>query len=299
LLPVFCGLGAFSANATAQKLSPGLQLRHGYLSSRVLGYALALFAWARGECEPGWSDHLRDDARQAMTKGLKYLSKTGDSVFEPTVALDQRRCSVGQSLDRVRAKSPSQRLAALWYLKSHGDFSRSVSAAVQRCLCDSDVAVRRASAALIPKLADPDANLQDDLLDAVRDSDADVRAHAAHAIGEKGFSGPDVELGLEPLLDDTNRNVLISTATTLARMGVSDELVIEKLGKRFKTALVECNYGFAQLLAAPLHQMHGDINEFAESFFAHDAELLQQAQDVLAEIPETLTNHEKERSPYQ
>lgn len=286
LLPVFCGMGVFSANATAQELTPEHLPRGGYLSSRVLGYALALFAWARGENEPTWAAHLRDDAGEVLMKSLKFLNKSNDNVFDPTAAPDKRRWSVSQSLERISAKSASQRLAALWFLKEHGDFSKPVSEAVQGCLRDGDVAVRRAAAALITKLEHPSADLQDDLLDAVRDSDPNVRAHAALAIGEKGFSGPDVELGLEPLLNDTNKTVLISTATTMARMGVNDPAVIEKLGKRFKTALVECNYDYAQLLAEPIGTMHGDIYEFARSYFAHDPELLEQAQTCLAEMNE-------------
>lgn len=286
LLPVFCGLGVFSTNATAEELSPDLLKRSGFLSSRVLGYALALFTWARGENQPTWIENLRDDAGEVMIKGLKYLAKANDCVFEPTIAPDKRKWSVGQSLERISSKSASHRLAALWYLKGHGDFSKSVSEAVQGCLRDSDVAVRRAAVSLVPKLAAPDANLQDDLLDAVRDSDAAVRAYAALAIGEKGFSGADVELGLEPLLSDTNRDVLVSTASTMAKLGVTDPAIIEKLGKRFKTALVECNYDFARMLVAPIGEMHGDINEFAKSFFAHDPELLEQAQTVLDEMDE-------------
>ena len=286
IVPVFCGMGAFSANATSQELTSEQLPRGGYLSSRLLGYALALFSWAREDTQPAWATYLRDDAGEVLMKSLKYLAKSNDSVFEPTAPPDQREWSVAQSLEKVTANSASQRLAALWYFKRHGDFSRPVSESIQGCLRDSDVAVRRAAVALIAKIEAPNENLQDDLLDAVRDSDPNVRAHAAMAIGEKGFHGPDIELGLQPLLNDTNKSVLVSTATTMARLGVKDPAVIEKLGKRFKTALVECNYDYALMLAEPIEVMYGNINDFARSYFAHDPELMERAQNCLAEMRE-------------
>ena len=284
LLTVYCGLGVFSANATARQLAPGTMPRSGYLASRVVGYALALYAWARARRQPAWSEYLRHDALDAMQRGLRYLAKSADCVFQPTAGPDASRWTVGQALEKLTARSASTRLAALWCLEGHGDFSADVSAGVQASLRDRDVAVRRAAAALTPKLANANVNLQDDLLDAIRDSDSEVRALAAHAIGQHGFSGADVELGLEPLLNDPDRSVLMGTATTLAKIGIKDDATIERLGKRFKAALVDCNYEFAQQLALPIAEMHGDIHEFANAFFAHDDELLEQARSVLEEL---------------
>ena len=44
----------------------------------MYGYALALFAKARGERKPGWLKHLRPDVRVPCKRGIRYLTETGD-----------------------------------------------------------------------------------------------------------------------------------------------------------------------------------------------------------------------------
>lgn len=62
LLPVFLGAGVFLANATVESTSESTGTYHswsisrrGYLNSITLGYALALFAFGRGEDRPAWA----------------------------------------------------------------------------------------------------------------------------------------------------------------------------------------------------------------------------------------------------
>ena len=83
LLPIVCGLGIFSANATL--IEDSYQMANmpwrsvtkvGNLPSRMLGYALAIFAWLRDEQRPAWACHLRPDPRSAFNAGLKHLQKT-------------------------------------------------------------------------------------------------------------------------------------------------------------------------------------------------------------------------------
>lgn len=42
----------------------------------MFGYALALFAWLRGESKPEWTDYLEGDSREFYKQGAKYLEKT-------------------------------------------------------------------------------------------------------------------------------------------------------------------------------------------------------------------------------
>lgn len=83
LLPVFLGLGIFMANATVveRNWSAGgwnfsQYSKQGYLSSVVLGYALAAFAHLRDERHPSWAHHLRTDARVCLVEGLRFLRRT-------------------------------------------------------------------------------------------------------------------------------------------------------------------------------------------------------------------------------
>jgi hypothetical protein len=86
LLTVFLGLGIFTANSAFkfnQWTGGGKQgweaKRLGYLTESMFGYALALFAWARGEDKPQWSKYLEGNVKYYFRSGLKYLEKTGDS----------------------------------------------------------------------------------------------------------------------------------------------------------------------------------------------------------------------------
>src|SRR5262249_42763336 len=88
LLPVCVGLGVFAANATLQvatgndgTMSWWRMTTNSSLPSRVFGYALALFAFARGEERPAWSGALRPDAEASLRDGLRYLQKTKDTLF--------------------------------------------------------------------------------------------------------------------------------------------------------------------------------------------------------------------------
>jgi hypothetical protein len=88
LLTVFLGLGVFTGNAVfsfrqwTDAFSQGWQTeRRGYMSEEMFGYALALFAWVRGEQHPAWSKHLEGNVRDYFKGGLKYLEKTGDTLL--------------------------------------------------------------------------------------------------------------------------------------------------------------------------------------------------------------------------
>lgn len=101
LLAVYSGLGVFGANAAVEvevdplanvraAASRGLsqgrsKFRHRtYLSEEMHGYALACFAFMRGEARPKWSKHLDTNPRAYMRQSLGYLSQ---HPAEPLVAL--------------------------------------------------------------------------------------------------------------------------------------------------------------------------------------------------------------------
>lgn len=80
LLTVFYGLGIFNANTTVifeqwtNAQYQGWQIGGGgYLSEEAFGYALALFARARGEGKPAWAKYLNTNVRTYLKRALKYL----------------------------------------------------------------------------------------------------------------------------------------------------------------------------------------------------------------------------------
>jgi hypothetical protein len=92
LLTVQLGLGIFTANSAFRftQWSGGFKQgwraeRLGYLSERMFGYALALFAWNREESKPEWSKYLEGNVKDHFKSALKYLQKT----VEPNVSTDR------------------------------------------------------------------------------------------------------------------------------------------------------------------------------------------------------------------
>jgi hypothetical protein len=77
LFAVFCGFGIFSANAAFEfRNSRGSYRtsRLGYLTEPMYGYALARYAWLRGEPAPDWARHLDTNPRIYLRDGLRFLA---------------------------------------------------------------------------------------------------------------------------------------------------------------------------------------------------------------------------------
>ena len=80
LATVFLGLGIFNANSATrfQQHDDGTKQgwsfqRLGYLSEPMFAYALAVFAWERGEKNPAWAKHLRLNVGTYFRQSLKVL----------------------------------------------------------------------------------------------------------------------------------------------------------------------------------------------------------------------------------
>jgi hypothetical protein len=86
LLPVCFGLGVLASDASlydqqwSQAGWSGWSLsRSGYYNAAELGYALALFARARGESNPVWAQNLRLDSRVAAAQAWQFFEQHEES----------------------------------------------------------------------------------------------------------------------------------------------------------------------------------------------------------------------------
>jgi hypothetical protein len=84
LLTVCLGLGIFGANASVRdrgwtegNMAGWSVGRLGYLGQDTWGYALALFAWVRGDGGAAWASHLRPDVRKVFKQASRYLDRQG------------------------------------------------------------------------------------------------------------------------------------------------------------------------------------------------------------------------------
>jgi hypothetical protein len=88
LAAIYVGLGIFTSNRLLRRkgwVEGNLEYwqlqRKGYISPEMAGWALTLFAFARGESDPKWAKYLDADGKGYLKQGLRYLQKTGDQSF--------------------------------------------------------------------------------------------------------------------------------------------------------------------------------------------------------------------------
>lgn len=86
LLTVWSGLGIFTANSTFKfrQWSGGFKQgwesrRLGYLTEQMFGYALAWFAFTRGERRPAWSTYLQGNSGHYFKVSMRFLEKVRGS----------------------------------------------------------------------------------------------------------------------------------------------------------------------------------------------------------------------------
>ena len=191
LLPVFFRLGIFSANATIREKFGQINnirwtsfYQHGILPARSFGYALALFALMRGEQSPDWANYLRPDAVIAFRSGLRYLQKTGDSLFHPETIRSPRPRSTPQRLvERLQSGTPTFRLATLWEIGHQPVSDRRVVRAITECLVSRDPAISASAGLTLASIGPAAAEAVPDLVEALSARHDDTRLGAARALG--------------------------------------------------------------------------------------------------------------------
>lgn len=296
LLPVFLGLGVFGANATVRETmetSVGWHYwsirKQGYLPARLLGYALALFAWVRGETRPEWGNALRLDARDMFWKSLKYLAKTEDSVFRAETAVGTNHDSpkVTNLVDELENPFRSQRIVALWRLRDFGADARDATDEVLRTTTDSETAVRAEAVAILPQIDAAASTAIPQLLKALKDPTTDVRFAAAKALGFYTDSPKDIVPELTDMLIDRSSPVARQAATSLAQFGSHAEPAAESLVKPLRSAIIACADDTIFTLLGALACVHPDPDDVLATHFADDdPEFLRRAQESLTELRE-------------
>lgn len=247
LLTVFLGLGVFSSGSVIREKSSfggGVSYwsigAHGYLTERLYGYALAVFAYARGEEKPAWAEHLRPNVRDVFTRGLDYLQKTSDTQFRPTedgagsLPGSER---IARAVAALAAPSSGARLAALWDLKELKSEGAAAVPAVTGALADADPSVQTEAAEVLGLLGAAAASAAPALMGACAQlRNEPLRLTAVRALGQTGGQHPKtVEVILETLqsLRTHQQLVAVQALGALGPNGAAAvEALVELLGHR-------------------------------------------------------------------
>jgi hypothetical protein len=260
LLPVFLGVGIFAANSTVHEQSGQdgqtswwVIRKEGYLPSRIFGYAMALFCFVRGETSPPWASHLRQDAAAPLREGLRYLAKTGGSLFHPdTVREPLPPLTPATAGEGLRSGAPWIRLATLWRMAEEGLRAEECVPPVAGCLGDPDLDVQPEAARLLGGFGAAAAGAVPALVRSLYAAHPQTRAEAARALGEL-TAGPAVAPELCALLGDPSPEVVEAAAEALGRLRQPlDERSLARLIERLGSALVDCDDAGAEAFASAL-----------------------------------------------
>jgi hypothetical protein len=249
LLPVMLGLGILLANATIfdmtireGRASWWLIQRSGYLSSHQLGYALALFARARGEHSPTWSRDLRLDARATLNAGLKFLARTDDCLFhiEPAKRLGPIQ-STADCIARLQSRNASLRLATVWRLTEEPPKDAAVIEALIRLLDDRDPDIPGDAARAVGCMnADQAAPAIARLLRMLRSSRENDLLGAMMALATLRAAPDDSLPELIRWLDDDRDRIVQAAAMALAAYGEAPHSILKPLVQLLADRVSRC-----------------------------------------------------------
>jgi len=276
LLTVYLGLGIFNANSALReqtmregRFSWWSIHKQGYLPMRMYGYALALFAWARGETQPAWSQHLRLDVREPLRKGLRYLVKTNDSTFRTTDSSETAGDRPWQvSVARLEHTSASYRLLGLQELIELGPPAAVAIEQVAERLHDRDNDVSGTAAHLLGIIGPPAASCVPHLKDILLSRSASLREGAAFALGEIQPEDQQVINELARLTDDKDANVSAAAIDALGKYGFRAGGATARLLQLYDQALCKCDFAAIDNLATTLMQVVPDAAEKIRDHFA-------------------------------
>jgi len=276
LVCVFLGLGILAANATVTEshYSSGLMYgwgyhRIGYLSSRELGYALALYAWFRGDDAQLWHRHLRLDAKVALDQGVKYLEKTGDCWFQINGVPKFAETNIPLLLDGLRHRSASRRLITLWQIQTLSPAAAQVlGSAVQALLTDRDQDVCAAAALSLGWMQFQNTEIIDVLTRHLNDPSPLVRAAAGRAIGQLKIVAPETLLELTGLLKDSEREVVVAATEAFVQLGQAAIPARSRLFNVMLSSIADCQPNLTVLAARAICSCCADPESEIREYFA-------------------------------
>ena len=240
LTAVFLGLGVFGANSavreasrpTGQWGSRALE-RQGYLTELQYAYALAIFAWTRGEVKPTWARSLRPGVRIPMMQCIRYLV---DSLIGPNgfVALGHQHENQTTSdlIADLNSRRPSTRLSSVHELERRGVAAGDCVPRLVSLLRDTDWTVCEGAANLLGKFGREADPAIPEMLVLADHRDSNRRAIAVRVLGEIGADSPQVLHALAGALGDDNDSVRRLAAAAIYAFGERAAPLVEKLNKQ-------------------------------------------------------------------
>ena len=298
LIPVYFGLGILCAN-TALKFSQysvGEASYHDYRKSRsvearVFGSTLAYLVNERDQRKVAWSGYLRPDARVPFRQTLKYLRKSGDSLFSSKYATEvfANRDNT-QLIGKLPGGSSGTQYGILQQLYFNSleltpALTQQQLAPLMSRLPDLLHAGDKDVATMAVHVASHFESLDDRVITALKDRmmdrDPDVRIAALHAITTVANPGQLKPWELRTFIRESDMRLVDAAAVGLVQRGEqAEELSNDLLAAIRRLA----NHGVSELLVhlcGALVTTCGEPDTRLQEYFNQDPELLTAAQSAI------------------
>ena len=293
LVPVYFGAGVFTANCALRSVAlqnGGMEhwsmSRQGYLTGRVLGYALALFAWLRDEMKPEWAQYLHTDSRHTLKRGLQYLKKTGDSLFRAdTAGRALPEMSVFDLAEQAATGTPSEQVNALWTLEERGAEAHSVLDRLVAVVGGASPLVRSTALETLSVIGAPDENAERAVLVQLRDGHPAIRSNAATALVAVTTRPDEAAQELAASLSDSHASVVRASVVGLGQLGEVAAVASRELLKVIHRSLARLDPELTSLCLLTMLQFEPNPEEILLEQI-DDREFLREVTEILAEVRE-------------
>lgn len=292
LATVVFGLGIFTANSAVRFESTHNGnweswsiARFGYLPSRHIGYASALFANWRNEESPEWSRDLRPDAREVFQAAERYLKNTKDCLFQP------RQCDpecaaweIEKVLEVLSNGGSVFRYAALLRIIDANWPDPKLREPLLKCLRDRDSDIAEAATHAITVMLIRDREIVSELIRKVRHETGTLQIAAIEAVGLLQFNSEESLPHLVELVSGGDCGIASAALAAIGRFGDDAARYVPHVLKAHRWSLVNVS---DMREAAAMNALRAILREDAElailAFYKdQDAELLGIAKESIA-----------------
>lgn len=220
-----------------------------------------------------------------LRAGLRYLRKTGDTLFRPdAIGLPQAPPTPDDLRERLADRSPTVRLAALWDLAEFDPPPADLLPTVERCLTDRDADVRCEAVRTLGAFGDAAAAAVPRLTELAWSGDTAFRVAAAEALGQLVADPATTVPALAGLLADAEPGVACAAADSLARFGPAAATAEPQLLAAVEVAAAVGQHDRLEHLLVALRAVGPDARgRLRRHFTGRDPEVLRLALGVLRE----------------
>jgi len=253
-----------------------------FLDTPSLGYIHAMAAWMRDDQDPSWFAGLPATVNKPSKKSLKFLTKSGDSFFNPKTA-DQRLLQQDQQrwLALASEKSVTKQVIAIRHFQPDNALADQQAEILLEKLRSANVTLTLHAITTIEALKISTEPIVDQLNRLTEHNNDEVRAKAVIAL-TKLNQIDETTVGIATkMIDSRAKHVVYAGVFALGSQPEVDQTTLRAVDRGFLSALQTCDYEFIQLFATSYARWMEQPEEHFRTLLIDDGEYLELATEAL------------------